>query len=115
MSRELPIACTLSDAQLRLREATLLAQFIAEATVFEELEEGYGFRIPGGTKQLELVLELMSAERECCRFLAFNLYAAPDRGPLSLQISGPTGTKEFLKSLLKRHAPPSGPECGFSG
>jgi hypothetical protein len=57
------------------------------------------FQPPGDKKHLELVLGLITAERECCRFLTFNLHAAPDQGPLSLQISGPSGTKEFLNSL----------------
>jgi len=100
MRENLPIACSLSDAELRSREASLLAQFRAEATLSEELDEGYAFRLPGDKSRLELVLKLMTAERECCRFLTFDLHAAPDQGSLSLRISGPAGTKEFLKSLL---------------
>jgi hypothetical protein len=45
----------------------LVAQFRAEATMREELDEGYGFQLPGDKKHLELVLGLITAERECCR------------------------------------------------
>ncbi len=100
MSGKLPIACSLSDTELRTREATLLAQFRAEATMCEELEEGYGFQLPGDKEHLELVFGLITAERECCRFLTFKLHAAPDQGPLSLRITGPAGTKGLLKSLF---------------
>lgn len=100
MSRELPIACSLSDTQLRTREATLLSQFRAEATMCEELDEGYRFRLSGNKQNLALVLELMTAERECCPFLTFDLNAAPNQGPLGLSITGPTGTKKYLSSLL---------------
>ena len=101
MSENLPITCALSDAELRSREASLLPQFRAKATVSEELDDGYAFYLPGDQSCLELVLKLMTAERECCPFLTFDLHAAPQQGPLSLHISGPAGTKEFLKSLLR--------------
>ena len=100
MSGKLPIACSLSDTELRTREATLLAQFRAEATMCEELDQGYRFRLSGNRPNLALVLELMTAERECCRFLTFDLNAAPNQGALSVSITGPTGTKEYLRSLL---------------
>ena len=101
MSENLSIACSLSDAELRSREASLLAQFRAKATDSEELDDGYAFCLPGDQSCRELVLKLMTAERECCPFLTFDLHAAPDEGPLSLHISGPAGTKEFLQSLLR--------------
>lgn len=59
MSGKLSIVCSLSDAELRTREATLLAQFRAEATMCEEFDDGYIFRLPGDEKHLELVLALM--------------------------------------------------------
>jgi hypothetical protein len=40
------------------------------------------------------------AERECCPFLAFALIAEPNKGPVIVRVTGPTGTKEFLRTLL---------------
>ena len=42
-----PIACSLTGAQLREREATLIAQFMSGVIETEELEQGYAFRLPG--------------------------------------------------------------------
>ena len=95
-----PVACCLSDAEFRKREATLLAQFKSALTATEELPDGYSFRIPGERRWLALVADLIMAERECCPFLTFQLTAEPKMGALTIRITGPDGTKPFLKSIL---------------
>jgi len=100
MSDEIPVACCLSDEELRNREATLLAQFKAALIKREELDNGYLFRILGDKKSVALVSELIMAERECCPFLKFELSLEPGMGPVSVRMTGPAGTKEFLKSVL---------------
>ena len=97
---DIPVACALSDAELRQREATLLAQFKSAITATAELAGGYLFRIHGDEKCLALVSDLILAERECCPFLRFDLTAEPNLGPLTLRVTGPPGTKEFLKSIF---------------
>ena len=47
MADEIPVACCLSDEELRNREATLLAEFKFPLVTTEELPDGYLFRIPG--------------------------------------------------------------------
>ena len=100
MSENVAVACRLSDADLRKREATLLAQFKSIVVANEELADGYAFRLPGDGISLAIAAELISAERKCCPFLRFELTAEPSIGPLILRITGPSGTKEFLKSIL---------------
>jgi hypothetical protein len=100
MSDDIPVACCLSDAELRKREATLLAQFKSALIATEELPDGYVFRVPGDKKWMAVVWELMVAERECCPFLTFELTAQPNMGPVSVRVTGPAGTKEFLKTIL---------------
>jgi hypothetical protein len=100
-SREMPVACRLSDTELRKREANLLAQFIKAAVIStEELENGYAFHVRGDKESMALVGELIIAERDCCRFLRFELTAEPDMGPVILRTTGPIGSKEFLNSIL---------------
>jgi len=96
----IPIACVLTEPERRQREATLIAQFRSGVTSITELADGYAFELPGEQKWLSLVSELMIAERECCPFLAFQLMAAPAMGILTLRISGPEGSKAFLKTLM---------------
>jgi len=40
------------------------------------------------------------AERECCPFLTFELVALPNQGPLIVRVTGPDGTKEFVRSVF---------------
>ena len=43
-----PVACSLTTAELRDREATLVAQFKPVVIEIDELQEGYDFQHPGG-------------------------------------------------------------------
>ena len=95
-----PIACSLTTAEFRDREAKLLAQFRSAIVETEELQEGYSFRLPGDGKWIMLVAELIVAERECCPFLTFELAALLNKGPLIVQVIGPPGAKEFVKTVL---------------
>jgi hypothetical protein len=92
----------LSDAELRKRVATLVARFESAVLATEELPDGYVFRVPGDKKWMAVVWETIVAERECCPFLTFELTAQPNMGPVSVRVTGPAGTKEFLKTILSR-------------
>ena len=99
-SDDMPIACCLTRAELCEREATLLAQFSSAVIGTEELRDGYAFRVPGDSNRLGLVAELIVAERQCCPFLTFEMVAQPNLGPIIVRMTGPAGTKEFLKNCL---------------
>jgi hypothetical protein len=99
-SVDIPVACRLSNDELRAREATLLAQFKSVVAATEKLADGYAFRVPGDEKSMRIVLELIVAERACCPFLTFELAANPNMGPIDVRVSGPAGTKGFLEALL---------------
>jgi hypothetical protein len=99
-SDDIPVACCLTSAELREREATLLAQFRSAVIGTEELRDGNAFRVPGDCKWIGLIAELIVAERECCPFLAFEVAALPKMGPVIVRVIGPAGTKEFLRTVL---------------
>jgi hypothetical protein len=99
-SDDIPVACCLTRAELREREATLLAQFRSAVIETEELRDGYAFRVPGDGKWIGLIAELIVAERECCPFLAFEVAALPNMGPVIVRVTGPAGAKEFLRTVL---------------
>ena len=100
MSEEIPIACCLTDAEFREREAVLLARFKAATSTIGELPDGFAFTAPGEKSWIALLAELMVAERECCPFLRFELAAEPNMGGVTLSVTGPPGAKAFLKKLL---------------
>ena len=95
-----PIICSLTTAELRDRQAKLLAQFRSAVVEVEEVEEGYVFRLPGDDKWIMFVAELIVAERKCCPFLTFEVAAEPNQGPVIVRVFGPFGAKEFVKNVL---------------
>lgn len=101
------IACSLTTAEFRDREAQLLAQFRAAIVEAKELPNGYSFCLPGDRKSITLVAELIVAERECCPFLTFEVTALPDRGPVTVRVSGPAGAREFMKTVLWKAGGPA--------
>ena len=98
--RDFPVACRLTDSEFRKREATLLAQFKRLVVATQELPDGYVFHVPGDKKSMGVVWEAIVAERECCPFLTFELTAQPNKGPVSMRVTGPAGTKDFLKTIF---------------
>ena len=94
----IPVLCSLTSAELRQREATLLAQFRFAVVETEELQEGYAFRLSDDGKLIGLTAELIVAERECCPFLTFEVVAQPNKGPVTLRVTGPADTKEFVRN-----------------
>ena len=99
-SDDMPVACCLTSAELREREATLLAQFRSAVIGIEELRDGYAFRVPGDGKCIAMIAKMIVAERECCPFLTFEFVAQPSMGPVIVRVTGPAGTKDFLKTVL---------------
>jgi hypothetical protein len=94
---DLPIACTLSAADLRERRA-VLAALQAHCREVRPLAAGRGLALcfepaPG---LLATVARVIDLERQCCRFLAFQLEVAAGEGPIRLTLTGPAGTSDFL-------------------
>jgi len=96
----LPIACTLTPNQRRARGDDLLIGLATRALDRHELPAGYRFRFPPDAEMLLRITNAIIAERQCCRFLSFNIAAEADGGPVWLDVTGPAGTREFLSDLL---------------
>jgi hypothetical protein len=99
-SDDMPIACCLTSTELGERAATLLAQFRSAVIETEELTDGYAFRVRGDGKWIAIIAKMIVAERECCPFLTFEFVAQPSMGPIIVRVTGPAGTKEFVKTVL---------------
>lgn len=97
----LPIVCTLSPAALRGRRDGLLSALVRVAVDHEELPEGHRLRFAATEDALATIARTVEAERQCCRFLRFQITIEPDGGPISLELSGPPGTREFISALLE--------------
>ncbi|MGH9533456.1 MAG: hypothetical protein ACRD2E_01205 [Terriglobales bacterium] len=67
-----------------------------------ELEDGYAFRFPGDAASEGQVFDFIVLERECCRFLSFEVRLAAERGAIWLVTTGPAGVKEFAQAEMAR-------------
>jgi hypothetical protein len=97
---DLPIVCTLTPDTLNTRRAALLPGLFARAQVRDALPEGYRLRFAPEGDTLATIAHTVNAERQCCRFLRFEIMVEPDGGPIWLEVTGPSGAREFLDALL---------------
>ena len=61
--------------------------------------------MPALSKGVQSQLALISEEmidrlRLCCPFMRFRLTIEPGNGPALLELTGPEGTKDFLRALF---------------
>jgi hypothetical protein len=96
----LPVACTLGAAALKARREGLLNELLERAEHVAELPDGYRIRFAVKTDVLSLIARAIDAERQCCRFLRFQVIVEPDEGPIVVELTGPPGTREFLSGLV---------------
>jgi hypothetical protein len=97
---KLPIACTLTPAALHARREGLLTELVRRADAHESSSGGHRFRFAADAETLSLIVRTVEAERHCCRFLRFQITVEPDGGPIWLDLSGPSGTGEFVSALM---------------
>lgn len=98
---DLPIVCTLTPDALRTRRDGLLTGLLRRARARHQLPDGVRLEFPPEPELLSVVADAVEAERHCCRFLRFEIVVEPDGGPMSLKLTGPPGTPEFLAALLE--------------
>jgi hypothetical protein len=97
---DLPIMCTLTPVALQARREGLLADLRRRAESHEELPHGHRLRFTPAGDILAVIAHTIDAERQCCRFLRFNITVEPDGGPIALELTGPPGTREFISALF---------------
>jgi len=98
---DLPIVCTLNAEALAARRTGLLADLLRAAENREAIPNGLRLRFPPAAETLAALTKVVDAERQCCRFLRFQITIEPDGGPMFLDLTGPTGTREFLDAVLQ--------------
>jgi hypothetical protein len=94
------VACTLSPDARKARKENLLSALVGRAREREPLAHGYRLRFSSDGDVLSLITRAIDAERQCCRFFRFSLTVEPDGGPISFDLTGPPGTREFLAALF---------------
>jgi len=97
---DLPVACALTPADLAAQRGGLLPGLAASAIGSSPVDGGRAWQFTFEQGLLPAVALMIEAEHLCCPFLRFALTVAPGDGPVTLEVTGPEGTKEFLESLL---------------
>ena len=97
---ELPVVCSLSTPELREREQTVLAKIRTRVQEVRDLDNGYALRFDPESATLSDLATLIDLERQCCPFLRFELQVLPASGPIWLKLTGPEGTRDFLRTIL---------------
>ena len=96
-----PLACVpsaIAPAERAAHFALIRRLFKEEAQERIEMGSGYKFRFPAAS--FDALTHFISNERRCCPFLSFELTVEPADAGLSLKLTGPEGTREFLDAEL---------------
>lgn len=95
----LPIACTLSRAELARDAHCLMPGLLKRAPLLTPLTDGVRLEFDAAADALRDITDVIERERQCCRFLQFVLTIPPDGKPFRLDVTGPEGTREFLSEV----------------
>ena len=95
-----PIACSLTAPELGERRRAVLEFLRRHGREQRPLPNGYRLCFEQSDDVMASLAALIETERACCPFLSFQMIVEPDHGPVSLELTGPAGTREFLEAEL---------------
>jgi hypothetical protein len=87
--------------ELRERREGVLQKAATGLLEVIELENGFSYRFPAEDAWLHELANMINLERKCCAFLSFKLVVESESDSFWLELTGPEGTKETLKSLFE--------------
>lgn len=97
---ERPIACTLTEAEMRERRRTILDAFRGATLDVTPLPLGYAYRFEPTSEVLARLVHLVDLERQCCPFLSFRITIEAGNQPISLEITGPPEAKPIIADFF---------------
>ena len=98
---EKELSCKLTSQELRERKTNVLEVLKQEVKEKKELPNGYSFRFAGSDTLIDQLVTFIKSERQCCDFFTFSLKIADEKSGLWLDITGPDGAKEFIKTEME--------------
>jgi hypothetical protein len=97
---DMPILCTLTEAELKVRRQTILKTIREAALDVVELPAGYAYRFKRTAEILTQLVKLIDLERKCCQFLTFKIVVEPGETPLRLEVTGPPKAKPVIADFF---------------
>jgi hypothetical protein len=95
------LSCKLTTPELRERKATVIASLKKQLLEKKELKYGFAYKFIGSDGMVDELATFVKTERACCDFFIFNLSISGDKTEAWLEITGPKGAKEFIKTELE--------------
>jgi len=95
----LPIACTLTEDEMRERRRTILDALRGVAREVTSVPLGYAYRFEASSEMLARLVRLVDLERQCCPFLTFRITIA-NHQPICLEITGPPETQPVIAEIF---------------
>ena len=95
------LTCKLTTPELRQRKETVIKSLKSQILTKKELKNGYSYKFIGTDKMVDELAEFVKTERTCCDFFVFNLSISGDKSEAWLEITGPKGAKDFIKTELE--------------
>lgn len=94
------IACTLTTEELATRKLDIRQTLLSQVQESNALASGQQLVFSNAEDVKQNIVAFIAAEQQCCSFLNFELSELPDSNQLSLDITGPEGTKEFIAKVM---------------
>lgn len=99
VEEELPVACSLTEAELRVRGEEN-GELFTRVRAVEELPDGYRFAFPPEDEGVSALLRFVLAERACCPFFTFEMALASPHREVWLAIRGNDEAKAIVRDAL---------------
>jgi hypothetical protein len=96
-----PIACTLTDGEMRERRAMVLDSVRRSVLDITPLPDGYMCRFEATSETLSQLASVVDLERQCRAFLSFRIIVEAGRHPICLEITGPPAA--VIADFFDRH------------
>jgi hypothetical protein len=96
---DVPIACSLTDAELEVR-GDELTELFAQAREVEELADGYRFAFPASDDGIPALVQFILAERACCPFWTFELQFPTPHQVVWVVLRGNEEAKNIVRDAL---------------
>ena len=100
MNSDTPLVCNMNVFTPAQRDShiQMTMELIQAVESVQGVENGYELRFPNENEFIARIAEFISNERLCCPFLKFSLMVVSNNAPVSLSLTGPMGTQEFLRA-----------------
>ncbi len=95
------LSCKLTSAELQKRKTTVIESLRRKIIQKKELTDGYAFEFSASDSMIDELTEFIKTERQCCDFFDFSISIGGDHSKAWLQLTGPSGAKDFIKAELE--------------